>query len=93
LESGDGEIQMSVEYMDPLHPLGDSLIFIILSEEELQIETCEGGGKGWQSEYVDIVSLRSDLSTLLAKAQPRNPVWLVQFVAKGVDLGRKLIVR
>ena len=85
------DVKIDFSYLNPYSGLRDNIKITILSDEEIANLTCAGGGKAWKTDYVDMLELRTNYAMILAKANPRNPAWVYQYITSSFEVFTKLL--
>lgn len=85
------EVKITLPFINPYGSLKDQLRVTILSNEEISDWKCFGGGKAWKTDYVDMLGLRINYVTILAKVDPRNPAWMYQYLTSSFEIFTKFL--
>jgi hypothetical protein len=87
----DLDVRIKLAFINPYSTLKDVIKVTVLSEEEITDLTCAGGGKAWRTDYVDVLELKTNYVNLMAKANPRNPIWIYEYFSSSINVLTKLL--
>jgi len=85
------EAKITLSYINPYSSLKDRVKVTVLSDREIKNLMCTGGGKSWKTDYVNMLGLRLNYATLLARVDPRNPKWVYEYISASFELFTRLL--